>query len=169
MLLFRNVEQSVRDHITSLFVSPTNDLGVVYNVYGEDSYWDDAFTPVYPYVWLLGVRVRPRKTKLPLLILDVGSNQLSYYEVGTRAGTFVTTSVHIFANTRGERDDLAAFLYKSIFDIPIYDYNTTPATLKFHVQVEGLASQRMSIGEEAALEGSLNNWDSVQFSFQLLE
>ncbi len=170
MYLFRNVEQSVRDTIVSLLTVPTGELSDnPYTVYSEDDCWNEALDPVFPCVFLMGYRVAPRQTRLPMLILDVGPKQQSYYETGTRAGTYVTCSLHIFARTRGERDDLAAYLYQSLTTIAINDYSGDMPALKYTIPVEGRWSAHGSVGDDLGQEGSLSNWESLQFGFQLLD
>ncbi len=168
MFLFRNVERSIYDHIAGLFTAPTGGL-TPYTVYGERDFWNDSLAPQFPYVYLLGVRVPPRETRLPLILLDAGLHSQSFYEVGTRAGTWVTVNLHIFAKTRGERDDLAGYLYQNLWAVPIGDYSTTPPTRHYTAQVEGKWSSRQSVSEDVGIEGALSNWDAIQFSLQLLE
>ncbi len=170
MLLFRNVERSVRDAISDLLTAPTGELADnPYHVYGEDDFWQDDLTPVFPYLFLMGYRVAPRQTRLPMIILDVGPKAQSYYETGTRAGTYVTCSLHIFARTRGERDDLAAYLYQALTAIAIKDYSRDTPAMRYAVQVEGKWSAHGSVGEDLEQEGSLSNWEVVSFGLQLLD
>lgn len=169
MLDFRNVERSLYEYVKGLLAAPTGGLPVPYNVYGEDAYTNASSEPVFPYIWMLGFRVRPRKSRLPLIIVDVGSHRLGRYEIGNAGGTMAFAQLNIFAISRGERDDLAAYLYKTMEGFPVYDY--TPATPSFLWRAELLdkLSQRNSIGEDAGKEGSLNNWITVACGFQLKE
>jgi hypothetical protein len=168
-LLFRSVERSVFDAVSGLFTSPTGGLPVAYNVYGEDSFNNESFKPVFPYLWFMGYRVSPRTTRLPLLILDMGEQQNDPFEIGRREGTFAIATVHVYGRTRGERDDLASVIYQRLYNIPINDYDTTPATFKYNAQVEARFSGKVSVPEDVGKEGTLSNWKYVQFTFQLME
>ncbi len=171
MLLFRNVEQSVKAAITDLLTAPTGELADnPYTVYAEDDFRnEDLRPPTFPYLFLMGYRVAPRQTRLPMIILDIGPKAQAYYETGTRAGTLVTVTLHIFARTRGERDDLAAYLYQTLNAIAIYDYSGNAPTLKYTVPVEGKWSAHGSVGEDLGQEGSLSNWEVFSFGLQLLD
>jgi len=170
MLLFRNVEQSVRDALAARLTDPTGPLGDnPYNVYAEDDFWNEKLSPAFPYLFLMGYRVAPRQTRLPMILLDVGPKAQSYYETGTRAGTYVNVTLHIFARTRGERDDLAAYLYETLTAIPIKDYTSDTPALRYTVPVEGKWSAHGSVGEDLGQEGSLSNWEVVSFGLQLLD
>ncbi len=170
MLLFRNVERSVQEAIIDLLTVPTGELADnPYTVYTEDDFRNEDLTPTFPYLFLMDYRVAPRQTRLPMIILDVGPKAQSYYETGTRAGTYVTCNLHIFARTRGERDDLAAYLYEALTAIAIKDYSGSTPALKYAVQVEGKWSAHGSVGEDLGQEGSLSNWEVVSFGFQLLD
>ncbi len=170
MLLFRNVEQSVRDSIVALLTAPTGELADnPYHVYAEDDFWNADLSPTFPYLFLMGYRVAPRQTRLPMIILDMGPKAQAYYETGTRAGTLVTVTLHIFARTRGERDDVAAYLYQTLNAIAVKDYSGDTPTRKYTVQVEGKWSAHGSVGDDLGQEGSLSNWEVFSFGFQLLD
>ncbi|MBI5305519.1 MAG: hypothetical protein HY868_25545 [Chloroflexi bacterium] len=169
MLDLRNVERSLYEHVKGLLTAPTGGLPVPYNVYGEDAYTNSSFAPVFPYVWMLGFRVRPRKSRLPLIIVDVGNTRHSPFEMGNRNGAMAFAQLNIFANTRGERDDLAAYLLKQVENVPVYDYTPATPTFLWNAELLDKLSQRNSIGEDAGKEGSLTNWMTVAYGFQLKE
>ena len=168
MFLFRNVEKSVYHQIAALFTNPTGGLSA-FRVYGEDKFFDDAFKPIFPYLFLMGYRVPPRETRLPLIILDSGQNAQSYFEVGTRGGTYWVTTLNIFARNRAERDDLAGYLYQTLNVIPVYDYSADEPVFKYNTLVEGKSEWRAAVKEDIGMEGALSNWSVVQFSYQLVE
>ncbi len=169
MFVFRHFEKSIFEQVARLFTVPTDGRLTAYHVYGERDFWNDQLAPQFPYLYLLGVRVPPRETRLPMLILDAGIRSRSYYELGTRSGSWVTVSLHIFAKTRGERDDLAGYLYENLIGIPVYDFDAAPPILKYTAQVENKWSSRNSVSGEVGMEGALSNWDTIQFSLQFLE
>jgi hypothetical protein len=140
-----------------------------FSIYGEDKYWDVNFKTTFPYLWFMGYRVAPSLTRLPLLILDMPGESSNLFEVGNRGGTWKTGTVHVFAKSRGEREDLADVIYQNLFNIRINDYTTTPPTFKYNATVESRNTSRQGVGEELGKEGTLKNWKTVQFSFQLLE
>ncbi len=168
MLLFRNVEKSVYDAVAGLFTNPTSGL-TARNVYGEDAFFNDDFKPVFPFVYLMGYRVPPRETRLPMVILDMGQKVQSYYEIGNREGTFAGAALHVCARTRGERDDLGAYLYQNLVTIPVNDYSGSTPVFQYHAQVEGKFAMRGSVNEALGIEGALTNWIAVSFAFQLFE
>ena len=167
MFLFRNVEKSVYAMVKALFTAPTGGLAAPYTVYSEGDFWNDKLVPTFPYLFLMGYRVEPRQTKLPLIIVEVGPRQRSYYETGNRKGTYVQTALHVFGRTRGERSDLAAYLYHHLELLPLYDYSTDPPTLRYTVPIDNPWSVPVSPGEALGQEGVLANWESLQFGFQL--
>lgn len=166
---FRNVERSYYEYVRGLLTAPTGGLPMPFHVYGEDAYANPAAVTVYPYVWMLGYRVRPRASRLPLIILDIGTHRQAFYEAGNSEGTLAIAELNIFASTRGERDDLAAYLYKHIKDFAVYDWTPTTPTVKYVAELTDKLSQRGSIGEDAGKEGSLSNWITVACGFQLKE
>lgn len=167
MQLFRNVDRSLYDQISSLLTSPPGGFTNSFHVYGEDKFTDTSFRPVFPFVWLMGYRVPPRISRLPMLIIDSSTTRQSYFELGNREGNLAFVVLSIFAKTRGERDDFAAFFREYLFDVPIYDYTTT--TLLFHAQVEGFIAQRIPVGEDIGMDGALNNAVACSFVLQTLK
>lgn len=101
MLLSRYVERSVYEAVKALYVTPQTGMTNAFNVYGEDAFWNPDTSPTFPYLWFMGYRVAPRVTRLPLLILDMGSASNNPIEIGRRDGTYTIATVHVFAKTRG--------------------------------------------------------------------
>lgn len=169
----RNVQLSVYNWTSSQFTAPqhipgtSTDYVVTYNVYGEDAFRTATQTDVEPYIYLLMNRVPPKAEKLPTIILDFPALPYIPYEIGTRGGSSQLVNMHIFGRNRGERDDLAGYLAQVMIDYPninIYDYSTTPATLKFGTFAENISIAPQTVGEEnLSIEGSLVNWNVLQF------
>lgn len=169
MQVYTYSEQSVQYRIKTLLQSPPNGFTNAFNVYGEDNFDNDSFVPTFPYVWLLGFRVSPRATRLPLIVVDMGNNRESQFEIGDRDGNLSLVNIAIFAKTRGQRDDLAFFLRQNMFNIPIYDFTRTSPVFQYNTQAIGVDVQRVTVSEKVGLEGALNNYVNVSFALQLLQ
>jgi len=176
----RNIQLSVHKRLTDLFTAPPNNpdtglpyIATAYNVYNEDNYQQDTFTPTFPFVFLLMVRVPPKKTRLPCILMDVSEFSSAPYELGTRRGMISTINLHIFGKNRGERDELAGFLRQAMTDYPgltIYDWtNIARPVSKYVASVEDITVAPQSIGNELATEGSLTNWNTLTFTLLLKE
>ena len=59
MLTTRQVDHSIMDHLATLFTAPPNGFTNPFNVYGEANFFNPAFQPVPPFVWILNKNVRP--------------------------------------------------------------------------------------------------------------
>lgn len=170
MLKFRSLDQSVRKTVVDLFTSPpSNTLLTAWNVYDEDQFRDDAFHPVMPYVFLLEKRARPKQTRLPLIILERGLVGYAPFELGTQNGSSDVYNLHVFGRNRGERSDLAAFLFDSLKRIDLYDFDTDPPTLKYTVSIEAKFAVPQDVREDVGLEGALLNFESVAFQLATKE
>lgn len=167
--LFRDVEKSVREKAVDLLVNPPAgaSLTTPYNVYGEDEFVNDAFKPNFPFVWVLSVRVPPKQTRLPLILIERAPVVESAFEVGNRAGTFFTFNLHVFARNRGERGSFAAYLYQNLMTLPLYDFTVNPKTLRYTVAIDRRLSASISIGPDIGIEGALSNWETLTVEFLL--
>jgi hypothetical protein len=174
MFAIRNLTLSVHKKISDLFTAPPNNPDTstpyitAYNVYGEDEYQNDDFSPTRPFIFLLMARVPPKKTRLPCVIMELSDFPNEPYEVGTRRGALGFINLHIFGKNRGERDDLAGYIRLALTDyagLTIYDWSTisNPVT-KYVVSTEDIAVQQQTIAPDLATEGSLTNWCVVSFS-----
>lgn len=166
MLDFRSVDHSLRQEVEGLFTSPTADLPGAWAVYDEDSFVDDNLIPDPPFVFLLESKARPRISRLPMIVLERAPVTWLPFEIGNEQGSEFAYSIHIFARNRGERSDLAAYLYKNLTRVRLYDFSTEPATLEYAATVMGKFSQTNSVSPDVGMEGSLNNWESIGISFQ---
>lgn len=167
MLLFRNVTLSVRQAVSDLFANPPTGLTNPYSVYGEDRFIDETFQPTRPYLWLLESRVPPRETRLPMVIIERAPTLSSEFEMGNREGSLQVVNLHVFARSRGERDDLAAFLYENLKALTVFDFSSQPPTPRYRVDVLSRASGSNSVAPDLGLEGALANWETVRIEFQL--
>ncbi len=166
MLDFRSVDHSVRQAIESLFTSPTADLPVAWNVYDEDDFADESLVPDSPFIFLLESKARPSITRLPMIVLERAPVVWLPFELGNVQGSEFAYSIHIFGRNRGERSDLAAYLFKNLTRVNLYDYSTEPATFEYAATLLGKFSQTNSVSPDAGMEGALNNWESIGISFQ---
>jgi hypothetical protein len=167
-MLLRNIEKSVRHQVVTLLTNPpVGTFTNPFNCYGEDSFNDDTFVPKFPFVWVMSVRVPPKKTRLPMILIERAPAISSLFELGNRSGTYVTVNIHIFGRNRGERSDLASFLYEHMTILPLYDFTTEPATLLYTVSIDRRTSATQSISPDIGAEGALNNWETVSLDFQL--
>lgn len=170
MNLLIDVEKSVKDKVVDLFINPpaSSPISASYNVYAEDEFFDDGFKPNNPFIWILGTRVPPKQTRLPLVMIDRAPTIESPVELGNRAGTFFTFNLHVFGRNRGERGSFAAHLYKNFLTLPIYSY-AAPKTLVETVEIIHRTSANQTIAPEVGAEGSLSNWEVVSIEFQTMQ
>lgn len=166
MLDFRQVDHSVRKKVSELFTNPTADLPEAWNVYDEDDFSDEAFLPTAPYVFLLESRARPRSSRLPMVIIERGAVTGVPFEIGNVEGSQLTYNLHIFARNRGERGDLAAYLYKNLDSLALYDFSTEPEVLQYSVTLLGKFAVSNAVSADIGLEGALSNWESIGITFQ---
>ena len=170
MQFLNYTEESIYNKIKTLLETPAAGFTNAFNVYGETQFFAESVTPVFPYVYLLGYRVPPKISRMPMIILDLPLIREAQYEIGNRDGNLAFVSLDIFARTRGQRGDLAAFFRKNLFNIPVYDYSTDPATFKYNVQTSGdMDVQRVGVSADVGLEGALNNAVRVSFSLVIRE
>lgn len=168
MDLFRNLERSISQAVTDLFVTPpAGTLASSYYVYGEDEYMNDAFSPAFPYVFVLLSKVPPKQTRLPLVIVERGDVGLSPFEIGNRSGSYPIFHLHVFGRNRAERSALAAFLYENLAAFSLYDYGSDPPGLLYGVSIDQRLSTPQSVSPDMGLEGTLANWETVSIAFQL--
>lgn len=167
MQFIRNVERSVAYALEAKFENPPFGFSTAFNVYGEDQFMDEDFVPTPPFVFLLGYRVRPRETRLPLLIVERVTMPHSLFEVGNREGHLPVFNIHVLARNPGERSDLAAFIEKDWDTITIYDFSgDSPVELETDVIVNRNVTAGQERPQDVAIEGALNNADTVTIAFQ---
>ena len=166
MDFFRNVEKSVAKKVTDLFTTPPDGPTTSYNVYLEDDFMNEAFVPTWPFIFLLDYRVRPRISRLPMLIVERAASPHSLFEIGTRSGHLFTFNLTLFGRNRGERSDLAAFLERNLEYLNIYDFTPSVPSLLEGVPVINRAAVQPKETPDVGIEGALNNPESVLLSFQ---
>ena len=168
MLKHREIRLSIRDRNSTLFGAPPAASGLsVYNVYTEAQFRDDTFTPTFPFVYLLDSYVLPVKTKLPLVIVEIGRYRRQTFEIGNRNGRLITAHIHVFGRNRAERDDLAALIadyFGSTFTIKQYPENTSVETVQLsdRIDVEDMAIAN----EEVQFGGAVWEWQRITFEFE---
>lgn len=142
MDLLRDVDRSVRDKVADLFIQPVAGSLITnsYQIFDETYFTDEAFDPKPPFIWLLLSRVPPRKTRLPLVMIDRMPTRNSEFELGNRLGTLFDYNLHVFARNRGERETLAGYLFQNLLILPIYTYGVSARTLLYTVSIDQRAS-----------------------------
>jgi hypothetical protein len=166
MELSRSVEHSVLDHVSGLFTSPPDTLLGAWNVYGEDEFVNPLFAPTAPFVWILDADVRPTPSRLPLILIEREPYVGLPFELGTEAGTIWAFRVDIFGRNRGERGDLAHYVYQHLVRLGLYDYATDPRTFVETVTILRRMSGLLPARPDAAWEGTLQLGESILFDFQ---
>lgn len=169
MLIFRDYEHSVLLRVKTLFASPPNGFTRSYNVYGEDKFMDDKFSPTPPFIFVLDKRVRPKQTRLPLMVIERGPGLWAPYEIGTRAGTLIAFNLHCWGRNRGEAADLMGFIYQNLDPLPLYDFATATPTFRYTVALENKMETGVGVSPEVGLEGTLQNWESLIIDFRTKE
>jgi len=168
MLKHREIRLSIRDRLSTLLGAPPAASGLsAFNVYTEAQFRDDTFAPTFPFVYLLDSYVLPVKTKLPLVIIEIGLYRRQTFEIGNRSGRFIRVHIHVFGRNRAERDDLAALVadyFGSTFTIKQYPENTAVETVQLsdRIDVEDMAIAN----EEVQFGGAVLDWSRVTFTFE---
>lgn len=129
MLLERNVLLSVKAFIQSLLESTDKGLDNGFNVYTEENMrHEDSVTA--PYLYLIHTHIFPTEDILPFVAVEIVEGRPAFIEMGSKNGKQWDINIHIYAKSRGQRDDLATYLADpAVFtDVPIKNYNNTPAT-----------------------------------------
>ncbi len=170
--IITDASHSVNAYVVDKFEHPLSAYGIAnaYNVYDELDFRDDSFKPTIPYIYLLETRVPPKQQKLPTIFMEFEGIDQAFYEVGTRGGAIQVCHLHIFGRHRGERDQLASYLFTVLREVPsisILDYSLTTPTELYKTQVENVTSRQMAVSSEVALEAALSLWNTVSFTVAL--
>jgi hypothetical protein len=161
-----------------MFTAPQNTPGTstpyiaTYHVYGEDEFMLDSHVAVAPFIYLLSNRVPPRKTKLPLIMLDLPDFPSGAFEIGNRLGGVQVVSFNIFARNRGERDDLAGYIRQVLIDYPsiqMKNYTATTPANTYTTFAEAINITKQTIAPDLGTEGALQNWVNLSFELQIRE
>jgi hypothetical protein len=167
----RNIRISIKDSIQTQLVA----FGFT-NVYTEAQMqltWSGTFTPVLPYVFFLDEYTMPQLTTLPMVILDLLDIEGNAFELGNRKGRDFDTNIHVFGNTRGQREDIASYLQDNIpHGITIYDYTSGSAgasTLGTILMTDDSPTVvEEKIPNDNIQERSLYNWSRVTWRSKVL-
>lgn len=178
MLLDRLHRLSIKESLKSLFESPPAGSGLsAYTVYSEQNMRDmnkGTFTPTSssPFLFITDTHIAPTVAQLPFIAIDVNI-QKAPYQLGDREGRRVSTDLHIFGRSRGERDDLASFVADNLTVITVKNYNefafkgfaADAEMCKGEIVDEPMMTPMSIMPEEESLEGSLDNWLMLSFEY----
>lgn len=167
----RNVRLSLRDAINTSFAA----FGIT-NVYTEGQMrltWKGEFTPVDPYIFFTDEFTVPQKSTLPTAIIEINTVLGNAFELGNRAGREFETSIHIFGQTRGQREDIASYLQDNFpHGVTIHDYTSGSAGASTLGKIEMIDDSPTVVEEHIPdsriEERSIYNWNRVTWRSRVL-
>jgi hypothetical protein len=172
MLWKRNVKASLHALVADVLENPPAeyiDLGIPeYTVYTEVQFINQSFAVTEPYIFVVDYGITLALLRLPCVVIEFTSNVGMIGELGNPKRWKVhNVTLHVHGRTRGERDDIVAFLSEQLMSISIYDYSTSPAVLIETVAFDGdVGVGDVHVDDASAEEGTLIAWSMVTFSFQ---
>lgn len=168
MEAIRNIRLSIKDVVvTTLQNIPRAGSGSGYNIYTEADLRAGT-TPTVPYIYVLDEYTKPTQTTLPMFIVSVENMIYNQFELGNRSGRTFDVYFHIFAASRGERDDIAAYFQENFSsNIPYNDYTTGVGVDwgrgKIQYQPNGMTADNMIVPNSTITEASLYNWTRLSW------
>jgi len=162
LLKHREIRLSVRDRLSDMFIAPDANTNLsAFNVYTEAQFRAvqlGTFTPTFPYIYLLDSFIPPVAQRVdqqqPHIVIEVSRYEVGPYQMGDRMGRNVDLMINVFGRSRGERDDIGAFIadyFGSGLSIKIYSSANTPgteievATVQVPIVVQDIFTDRLSL------------------------
>ena len=168
MLLQGQMVRSYADRVKAVLALKTLGLETGFNVYTE-SQLRSGTAVTQPAIYVVQAHIAPTEMTLPFVAVHLVHSRGLPFEMGRAEGHEWDTFLHVFARSRGQRDDLAAYLADpAVFpSLSVYNYNASPATL---VEVARIDHERTVISEifsadAAELEGSWRNHSRIRRIF----
>lgn len=175
MLKHREIRLSLRDKIRDMFLAPPAETGFApFNVYYEPDFRSAAggdFAPVFPYVYLLDSYLLPVAQRIdvmqPQVVIEIQEYRKKPFELGNRDGRWVTAWIHVFGQSRGQRDDLGAFIVDYIGGtLPIKTYSASnPAGTEVEtalIDPDITLTDQYTGRLEIELGGTLMGWTMIE-------
>ena len=167
----RNIRLSLRDAIITNFQA----FGIT-NVYTEAQMrqvWQGTLTPVDPYIFFTDEFVQPQKTTLPLAVLEINRVEGNAFELGNRAGREFDVDLHVFGQTRGQREDIASYIQDAFpHGVTIYNYTSGSAGASTLGKIEMIDDSptvtEEHIPDSKIEERSIYNWCRVTWRNRVL-
>lgn len=140
MLKHRAIRLSMKDRLRDMFQSPDAGAGLAaFNIYYESQFRQastGAFTPTFPFVYLLDSYLLPVAQRIdlmqPQVVVEIDKYQARPFELGNRSGRWVTAWIHVLGQNRGQRDDIGSFImdyFGNALDIKDYSASNTVGTV----------------------------------------
>lgn len=128
----RDIRNSLRGRISTLFTAPPDATMTAFAVYDEQALRNvqaGTLTPTRPCVFLTSQRMRPAETALPLVVIETEIKSYPF-EIGNTAGKMFRAWLHCFGRQKGEASLLASFLQENLRPLKIYDYSDPDAPVE---------------------------------------
>ena len=179
MLVDRLIKRAVYEEVKRVLESEKGDLKR-YNVYGEDElrqYREGNFTPTAPFCFVVSSKIAPAVTELPFIAVDTYPIRKTGLELGNRKGRRITVNLNVLGRAEGEVLDLVSVLLDEMkLRFPIRNYNAIafdgfrPNEVMAYAEVEREPAMQSPglLAEELIKEGTLHNWQIVNFEFKVL-
>lgn len=123
-----------------MFAAPDAATGLdPFNVYYEGHFRQassGAFTPTFPFVYLLDSYLLPVAQRIdlmqPQVVIEIDKYIARPFELGNREGRNIVALIHVLGKNRGQRDDLGSFIvdyFGNALDIKSYSASNTSGTV----------------------------------------
>lgn len=140
VLKHRAIRLSIKDRLRDMFLAPDAETGLPpFHVYYEAQFRqavNGAFTPVFPFVYLLDSYLLPVAQRIdlmqPQVVIEIDKYQARPFELGNRDGRWVVAWIHVLGQNRGQRDDIGSFImdyFGNALDIKDYSASNTAGTV----------------------------------------
>ena len=181
MLVDRLIKRAVYEEVKRILETKKGDLKR-YTVYGEDELRqvrEGTLTPTTtrPYLFLVSSKIEPAATELPFIAVDAYPIRKTGLELGNRKGRRVTVNLNVLGRTEGEVLDLVSILLDELKSrFPVKNYNTVaydgfrPNAIMAYGEIEREPTMESAgpLAEAMIKEGTLHNWQIVNFEFKVL-
>ncbi len=168
MFEIREARLSLRSDISDIFTSGSI-FSSVYNVYDE-SYLRAGTTPTFPFVYLLDSWVIFSPTHLPVIILETDYDKEGF-ELGNQPIGTCRARIYIFADSRGERDDLSGAIIENLTEVHVRDFDAVGNTIQSTSPLMPVSGRRVwitsdvPVPQELAFEKTLLNGRLMECAF----
>ena len=162
----KSVAKTLEDH----FINVAN-WNPAFNIYGVEDMKLEEDDLTRPFIFIIDSFIMFQMKHLPTIAIEcdveVGAIGLS------EKAAYFDLNLHVFGQSRGERDDLAGDIMKNITAISIYNFDPTVPVL---VETQNLIARsgteiwkldNPDITTEVAIEETLGNWTVISSRFMM--
>ncbi len=162
----KSVAKTLEDH----FINVAN-WNPAFNIYDSEDMKSGKSDLTRPFIFIIDSFIMFEMKHLPVIVIECDA-EVSSIGLSEKAAYF-DLNLHIFGQSRGERDDLAGDIMKNITAISIYNFDPTVPVL---VETQNLIARsgteiwkldNPDITTEVAIEETLGNWTVISSRFMM--